>query len=136
MKVSSWPKTRLEGRTGAIYAGFFASLVFLIFVLPFLFFDSVSVSSDIGLLGETRERVARGRELVLLLMILPLSFGVIGFFIGVQLRKNRQLILLGASNPAAPAHLRHSIRSGFFDRRIYQLAPDGLDVRRREGAQE
>ncbi|WP_299947486.1 hypothetical protein [uncultured Ruegeria sp.] len=106
----------------------FFALTLLTFSLPAYFSESVKVEYNIGITGESGEYTAPGSQLVAFLVAFPVVFGLFGAFFGWQIRKQRQVTLLAASNPIAPDYVKKKSKTGFLDRLVYRLNQDGTDL--------
>ncbi|WP_170565168.1 hypothetical protein [Ruegeria atlantica] len=106
----------------------FFTLTSLTFSVPAYFSESVKVEYSNSITGEAGEYTAPGSELAAILIAIPFIFGLFGTFFGWQMRKQRQVTLLAASNPLAPESVKRKSKSGFLDRPLYRLSRDGTDL--------
>mmetsp|Transcript_16926 Transcript_16926/g.21910 ORF Transcript_16926/g.21910 Transcript_16926/m.21910 type:complete len:136 (-) Transcript_16926:228-635(-) len=124
MKALSISKPEL--RSGLAF-GLALGCGFALFSVPMIFSDSVNVTYSNGFTGEETKYTGPGRAMVWLLLLFPVVASVFGIPIGVMQRRTRQLALLGAANPNAPAHLHNRYKLNFVDRLVHRLKPDGTD---------
>ncbi len=106
----------------------FFALTLLTFSLPAYFSETVKVEYNNSITGVSGEYTAPGSQLVAFLVAFPVVFGLFGAFFGWQIRKQRQVTLLAASNPIAPDYVKKKSKIGFLDRPIYRLNQDGTDL--------
>ena len=102
--------------------------VSLLFVLPMLFSDAVTVRISSDFIGQEQEFTVPGIEVIGSLLLFPILFGLSGAFAGLQARRAREVKLLASSNPKAPDRIRGKQKPKYIDRAVYRLGPDGIDM--------
>jgi hypothetical protein len=106
----------------------FFALTSLTFSVPAYFSESVKVEYSNSITGESGKYTAPGSQLVAFLVTFSVVFGLFGAFFGWQIRKQRQVTLLAASNPIAPDYVKKKSKTGFLDQSVYRLNQDGTDM--------